>query len=136
MAKQLSAYGIKPKTVRLGHDNTPKGYELSEFKDAFARYLPPAAMQPPQRNAPLESSQGMDGSVADEAQPSSAALTERGARDGSSQISMNLSAEDDPLLDSGDPLVIEALQSLGYDIAERPARLDGGDSEAAEDDPF
>lgn len=78
----------------------------------------------------------MDGSVADEAQPSSAALTERGARDGSSQISMNLSAEDDPLLDSGDPLVIEALQSLGYDIAERPARLDGGDSEAAEDDPF
>jgi len=39
LAKQLAAYGIKSKTVRLGPHQTPKGYELSQFADAFARYL-------------------------------------------------------------------------------------------------
>jgi hypothetical protein len=39
LAKQLAAYGIKSKTVRLGSHNTPKGYEISQFADAFARYL-------------------------------------------------------------------------------------------------
>lgn len=40
LSKQLSFYGIKSKTVRFGV-STPKGYEYSQFEDAFARYLSP-----------------------------------------------------------------------------------------------
>lgn len=36
----MAAYGIKPKTVRMSATNTPKGYEVRDFQDAFARYLP------------------------------------------------------------------------------------------------
>ena len=39
LARQLDTYGIKSKTVRLGAHDTPKGYELSQFTDIFARYL-------------------------------------------------------------------------------------------------
>lgn len=39
LSSQLAVYGIKSKTVRLGPHDTPKGYELSQFEDAFARYL-------------------------------------------------------------------------------------------------
>jgi hypothetical protein len=39
IASQLAIYGIKSKTVRIGKFDTPKGYELSQFVDAFARYL-------------------------------------------------------------------------------------------------
>jgi hypothetical protein len=39
IANLLSPYGISSKTVRLGPHNTPKGYELSQFTDAFTRYL-------------------------------------------------------------------------------------------------
>ena len=41
LAKQLDAYGIKSKTVRMGPSSTPKGYELAQFDDAFKRYLKP-----------------------------------------------------------------------------------------------
>lgn len=41
ISSQLAIYGIKSKTVRVGKYDTPKGYELSQFKDAFARYLNP-----------------------------------------------------------------------------------------------
>jgi len=41
LAKQLAAYGIKPKTVRMQY-GTPKGYDADQFADAFARYLQPA----------------------------------------------------------------------------------------------
>lgn len=40
LAKFMGAYGIKPKTVRMKADYTPKGYEVRDFEDAFARYLP------------------------------------------------------------------------------------------------
>lgn len=43
LAKQLKAYGIKSKTVRMDRYSTPKGYELEQFADAFVRYLTPAA---------------------------------------------------------------------------------------------
>lgn len=43
ISSQLSIYGIKSKTVRVGKYDTPKGYELSQFEDAFARYLNPKA---------------------------------------------------------------------------------------------
>ena len=39
LAKQLEVYGIKSKTVRMGPNKTPKGYDVDQFKDAFARYL-------------------------------------------------------------------------------------------------
>jgi|SRR3954447_21441688 hypothetical protein len=39
LAKLLSAYKIFPGTIRIG-ETTPKGYHLSQFADAFERYLP------------------------------------------------------------------------------------------------
>ncbi|MGY8704603.1 DUF3631 domain-containing protein [Bradyrhizobium sp. 18BD] len=39
LAKLLSAYKISPGTIRIG-ETTPKGYHLSQFADAFERYLP------------------------------------------------------------------------------------------------
>jgi hypothetical protein len=45
-------YGIRPKTVRQPktplepHGSTPKGYEVADFSDAFARYLKPERAQP------------------------------------------------------------------------------------------
>ena len=50
LAKQLNVYGISPKTVRHGPD-TPKGYDLEQFRDAFARYLPSPEKLPQLRNA-------------------------------------------------------------------------------------
>lgn len=48
LAKLLTPYGIKSKAVRLGHSNTPKGYDADQFSDVFARYLPQKLLQ--QRN--------------------------------------------------------------------------------------
>lgn len=39
LALLLRPFGILPKSVRIG-ENTPKGYLLDDFEDAFARYLP------------------------------------------------------------------------------------------------
>ncbi len=39
LGRLLAAYGIHSKTVRMGPHGTPKGFELSQFSDAFARYL-------------------------------------------------------------------------------------------------
>ena len=39
LARNLSSYGIRSKTVRIGM-HTPKGYEVREFDEAFKRYLP------------------------------------------------------------------------------------------------
>jgi hypothetical protein len=41
MAKMLSAFGIRPKTIRAGvPEKRLKGYTLVQFEDAFSRYLP------------------------------------------------------------------------------------------------
>jgi len=40
LAKFLAPYEIKSKTVRIGPSNTPKGYEIRQFQQAFERYLP------------------------------------------------------------------------------------------------
>jgi hypothetical protein len=40
LSRMLEPYGIHSKTVRTGRFDTPKGYELSQFADAFSRYLP------------------------------------------------------------------------------------------------
>jgi putative DNA primase/helicase len=39
LSKRLSEYGISSKNIRLGAYNTPKGFDLSQFQEAFARYL-------------------------------------------------------------------------------------------------
>ncbi|MBB5202845.1 putative DNA primase/helicase [Inhella inkyongensis] len=41
LARNLQPYGIRPKTVRMGPLDTPKGYEVRDFRDAFERYLKP-----------------------------------------------------------------------------------------------
>ena len=62
LAKQLRPYNITSKTVQFGHSNTLKCYDLSQFTDAFARYLAPAE-SPSQGNDAPESNKGMDASV-------------------------------------------------------------------------
>lgn len=42
LAKYLSVYNLKPRTVRQSDDTTPKGYYLNEFQDVFERYLKPS----------------------------------------------------------------------------------------------
>jgi hypothetical protein len=39
LARQLAHFGIAPSTIRTS-TGTPKGYQLAQFDDAFARYLP------------------------------------------------------------------------------------------------
>jgi putative DNA primase/helicase len=39
LARLLAPFVIKPSTIRTGA-GTPKGYQLAQFEDAFARYLP------------------------------------------------------------------------------------------------
>ena len=41
LARLLKPFGIVPKTFRESGDTTLKGYSLSFFDEAFARYLPP-----------------------------------------------------------------------------------------------
>jgi hypothetical protein len=43
LAKELRVFGIRPRTIRLASGMTPKGYRLTDFKDAFMRYLPEQA---------------------------------------------------------------------------------------------
>ena len=38
LARLLRSFGIYPDTIRIG-ETTAKGYLLSQFKDAFDRYL-------------------------------------------------------------------------------------------------
>jgi putative DNA primase/helicase len=48
LAKQLAPFGVKPKTMRIGGAQQPaKGYERSDFNDAFTRYLPLAGQDEP-----------------------------------------------------------------------------------------
>jgi Protein of unknown function (DUF3631) len=42
LAKRLTQYGVKSRTVRIGNA-TPRGYERKDFLDAWARYLPSPA---------------------------------------------------------------------------------------------
>ena len=39
LANQLHRFGIKPHGIRVG-DDTPRGYRLADFQEAFERYLP------------------------------------------------------------------------------------------------
>ena len=39
LARRLHSFGVHPKTLRLG-DDRKKGYEITDFSEAFVRYLP------------------------------------------------------------------------------------------------
>jgi hypothetical protein len=41
LAKQLGAYGIHPRTVRI-EERTCRGHERGDFKETFQRYVPAA----------------------------------------------------------------------------------------------
>jgi Protein of unknown function (DUF3631) len=49
LAAELKPFGITPRVFREGK-RTPRGYAWDQFEDAFARYLPPSAVEPQQRN--------------------------------------------------------------------------------------
>lgn len=57
IASRLAGYGIKSKTIRLKYE-TAKGFEASQFEDAFARYLADPPNLPPHRNSSVEASNG------------------------------------------------------------------------------
>lgn len=40
IAAKLKGYGIHSKTIRIGYGDTPKGYEINQFKESFSRYIP------------------------------------------------------------------------------------------------
>jgi hypothetical protein len=48
LARMLASDHISPQQIRFGieSDNTGRGYELKQFADAFARYLPPPTPNP------------------------------------------------------------------------------------------
>lgn len=52
LAGMLKPFSVSPNTIRLSEDYTPRGYKLSDFKDAFARYLHEKDATPPQPNEP------------------------------------------------------------------------------------
>lgn len=68
LSKQLSAYGISSKTVRLSPHDTPKGFELSQFTDAFARYVTDLEDSTNQGNDTHTASSGEVGGVSDDLQ--------------------------------------------------------------------
>jgi hypothetical protein len=51
IAKLLKHFEIRPRSVRLDDETTPKGYRLEQFEDAFSRYLPEKNATTPQTNA-------------------------------------------------------------------------------------
>ena len=64
LSKLLAEYGIKPKTVRHGNA-TPKGYEVAQFADSFARYLQAPDNLPQRRNGSPDALGGMALGVSD-----------------------------------------------------------------------
>lgn len=54
VAKLLKPFGVSSGTIRLPDGSTPKGYHLSAFADAFARYLGPGNATTPQAAETLE----------------------------------------------------------------------------------
>lgn len=58
IASRLSGYGIRSKTIRLNSYETAKGFEVSQFDDAFARYLSDPLNLPSQGNNSPEANNG------------------------------------------------------------------------------
>lgn len=52
VARLFEPFGIKPKTIRLRDQSTPKGYDLADFEEAFERYLTPDTHADPEKETP------------------------------------------------------------------------------------
>lgn len=66
VTNQLKPYGVMSKTIRSGYD-TDKGFEASQFADAFARYLPLLADSQSQGNIAPKASKEANSNVTDAA---------------------------------------------------------------------
>jgi hypothetical protein len=65
LAKVLSRYGVKSKAVWRG-ERSAKGYDLTDLKEHFARYLPPQSVNPsePQKSAGYSGNQSVSEQLA------------------------------------------------------------------------
>jgi putative DNA primase/helicase len=70
VSKQLSAYEISSKNIRIGHE-TPKGFERTQFADAFKRYLSVPLNLPPHPPQTLQANKHVTLRVAASIQPNS-----------------------------------------------------------------
>lgn len=55
LAKRLEDYRVSSKNIKLGYADVKKGFERTQFSDAFVRYLPPSGI-PENIRYPLPSS--------------------------------------------------------------------------------
>lgn len=65
LAKQLNGYGIASKNIKRGSYEVYKGFELSQFTDAFVRYLPTPLNLSLLSPYPLQANSGAGCEVAD-----------------------------------------------------------------------
>lgn len=78
LAKRLDEYHIKSRDMRFGYD-IRKGYELSQFTDAFARYLSPTT--PPNSSATPQQPRNHGGSSVADGKPLSQQAQQRNTAD-------------------------------------------------------
>lgn len=64
ISTRLAGFGIKSKTIRIKYE-TVKGFEASQFEDAFARYLEDPANLPSQSNISSKPNKDVDFDVTD-----------------------------------------------------------------------
>jgi putative DNA primase/helicase len=57
LARNLSAFGIRPKLLRIGEDSPARGYEKADFTDTFARYVGNPLFEPLHRYNTRENEQ-------------------------------------------------------------------------------
>jgi hypothetical protein len=57
LARNLAAFGIRPKLLRIGEDAPARGYEKADFEDAFTRYVGTPSFQVLHRHDTRENEQ-------------------------------------------------------------------------------
>jgi len=65
LSRVLKPYGVIPQTIRLSATNTPKGYTVADFRDAFGRYLPSIRHTATNETTPSESPDSVSATKAD-----------------------------------------------------------------------
>ncbi|WP_322629938.1 DUF3631 domain-containing protein [Halothiobacillus sp.] len=69
LGRKLKGYGIQSKNMKVGYDSVKKGFDRSQFTEAFARYLPPSdSIRYPLPNAEKPQQQAVSGG-SDKKQP-------------------------------------------------------------------
>jgi putative DNA primase/helicase len=107
LSKKLKGYDIQSKTVRIGYE-TPKGFEKSQFEDAFFRYIPlsPENIRNTSQTAPV-----LNLSVADNPQRCAYEI-ERATRKPAPVLSCGVVADRIPLVPTEIILTEEDLQGV------------------------